>query len=98
LIVETDSKPLRIEIPVHIMRDRRARKVLAPDETGSDAEPVPRLARLLALAWRWEGVVRRGETDYAQIAREHRLSRARVSQICSLTLLPADIQNHILGP
>ena len=92
------EKGFRVEIPVHIKRDRRARKMLAPGEPPKDSESVPRIARLLALAWRWEGVVRRGETDYAQIAREHRLSRAMVSQICSLTLLPADIQNHILGP
>jgi hypothetical protein len=52
----------RIEIPINVKRDRRARKVVqhgfAPDPSG---EPVPRMARLLALAWKWEGMVRRGE-------------------------------------
>ena len=94
--METDSKPLRIEIPVHIMRDRRARKVLAPDETGSAAEPVPRLARLLALAHKWERMVRRGETSCGEIARRHGLSGARVSQVCGLTLLAPAIQKRML--
>ena len=71
----------RIEIPVHIKRDRRARKVLAKGEAPRVAEPVPRIARLLALAWKWEGMVRRGEVKgYAEIARRIGLSRARVAQ------------------
>ena len=93
------EKGFRIEIPVNIRHKQPAPKIGGKDASrDSERDDVPRIARLLALAWRWEGVVRQGETDYAQIAREHRLSRARVSQICSLTLLPADIQNHILGP
>ena len=42
-------------------------------------------------------MVRRGETDYVELARQHGLSRARVSQICSLTLVAPEIQEAILG-
>ena len=38
-------------------------------------DPVPRIARLLALAHKWEGMVRRGEVkDYAEIARRMELN------------------------
>ena len=88
------DKGFRVEIPVHIKR--RARKVMEPNETGSDAEPVPRFARFLALAHKWEGMVRRGEACGADIARRHGLSSARVSQICLLTLLAPEIQQSVL--
>ena len=40
---------------------------------------MPRIARLLALAWKWERMVLRGDVkDYAEIASRHGLSRARV--------------------
>ena len=45
---------------------------------------------------KWEGMVRRGETNHGQLARQHDLSRATVSQICSLTLLAPDIQESVL--
>ena len=52
---------------------------------------------LLALAHKWEGMVRRGEVkDYGEIARLHRLSRARVSQIAALALLPPSVQEALL--
>ena len=93
------GKGFRIEIPVHIKRDRRARKVIAKGEAPKVEEPVPRIARLLALAHKWEGMVRRGEIkDYAEIARLTGLTRGRVTQICSLTLLAPDIQEAILSP
>ena len=86
----------RVEIPVHIKRDRRARKVLARGETSKDNDSVPGMARLLALAHKWEGMVRRGETSCGEIARCHGLSSARVSQICLLTLLAPEIQESVL--
>ena len=48
------EKGFRGEIPVHIKRDQRAGKVLARGETPKDNESVPGIARLLALAWRWD--------------------------------------------
>ena len=52
--------------------------------------------RLLALAHKWELMVRQGETDYVELARRHGLSSARVSQICRLTLLAPEIQESLV--
>ena len=58
---------------------------------------VPRVARLLALAHRIDGMVRAGELDdLADAARRLGLTRARVSQITNLLLLSPEIQVEIL--
>jgi hypothetical protein len=93
------DKGVRVEYDVHFKRDRRARKLArqGPPPTTS-AEPVPRIARLLALAHKWEGMVRRGEVkDYAEIARLMGLSRARVTQICGMAFLAPDLQEALLA-
>jgi hypothetical protein len=55
------------------------------------------VAKLLALAQRFEGLVRCGEVaDYATLARLGRVSRARISQIMSLLSLAPDVQEQIL--
>jgi len=94
------DKGVRVEYEVHFKRDRRARKVVRQGPPPAvTPEPVPRVARLLALAHKWEGMVRRGEVNgYAEIARRMRLTRARVTQICDLVLLAPGIQDRILSP
>ena len=58
---------------------------------------VPRVARLMALAIRFEELVRAGAVkDYAALARLGHVSRARISQIMNLLLLAPDIQEQIL--
>jgi hypothetical protein len=58
---------------------------------------VPRIARLLALAIRFEQLVRSGAVrDYAELARLGQVSRARITQILSLVHLAPDLQEHIL--
>jgi integrase len=58
---------------------------------------VPRVARLLALAHRLEGLVRTGSVrDYAALARLGYVTRARVSQIVSLLNLAPDLQEAVL--
>lgn len=85
------AKGLRVEFPVPKRRDRRRKR---PDP----AEPVPRIARLLALAWKWELAVRRGEVkDCAEIARLMGLTRARVTQVCQLTMLAPALQEVLLS-
>jgi alkylated DNA nucleotide flippase Atl1 len=55
------------------------------------------VACLLALAHRFENLVRSGEVrDYAEIARLGGVSRARVSQILKLLTLAPSIQEQIL--
>ena len=73
----------------------------SPDSAPPDAEPdgpaIPRIARLMALAIRFEGLLR-DETiqDYAELARLGRVTRARITQIMKLRLLAPDIQEQIL--
>jgi len=58
---------------------------------------VPRVARLMALAIHFDGLLRRGEApDYATIARLGQVTRARMSQIMDLLCLAPDIQETLL--
>ena len=58
---------------------------------------VPRIARLMALAIRFEELVRSGAVrDYAELARLGQVSRARITQIMSLLHLAPDLQEEIL--
>ena len=56
-----------------------------------------RIACLLALAHRFEGLVRSGAVrDYAELARLGHVTRARVTQIMNLLNLAPEIQEHLL--
>jgi hypothetical protein len=58
---------------------------------------IPRIARLMALAIRFEAILR-DETiqDYAELARLGGVTRARITQIMKLRHLAPDIQEQIL--
>jgi hypothetical protein len=60
-------------------------------------DSIPRVARLMALAIRFEELLRE-ETiqDYAELARLGRVTRARITQIMKLLDLAPDIQEQIL--
>jgi hypothetical protein len=52
---------------------------------------VPRVARLMALALRFENLIRKGRVaDYSDLARLGHVSRARLTQIMNLLLLAPD--------
>lgn len=93
--------PLTIECEFHFDRQGRgSRKVL---ETGpkpyrpAESGRVPRVARLMALAIRCEGLIRDGVIEnYTEIGRLGHVTRARVSQIMNLLNLAPDIQEEIL--
>jgi hypothetical protein len=73
----------------------RARQFNAP--APPPAGRVPRVARLLALAHKCDGLLRQGTiAHYAALARLGHISRARVSQIMALINLAPDIQEAIL--
>jgi len=58
---------------------------------------VPRVAKLLALAHRFEGLLREGVVQgYAELARLGQVTPARVSQVMALLCLAPDIQEAIL--
>jgi hypothetical protein len=95
------SQRLTIEREVHFDRGGNgARKVLADGPlTQIPAEPgrVPLVSRLMALALRFDGLVRSGAVrDYAELARLGHVTRARVSQIMNLLNLAPDIQEALL--
>lgn len=75
------------------------RKVPAPPTgAASDAPPqVSRATQLLVVGYFFEHLVHEGKVrDYAEIARLTGLTRARVTQIIDLTLLPSDRGTRIL--
>jgi hypothetical protein len=58
---------------------------------------LPRVVRLLALAHRFDHLLRTGQVEnYAELACRGRVSRARVSQIMQLLLLSPVIQEDLL--
>jgi hypothetical protein len=95
------STPLTIERTFHFhRRGRGAHKVLRPGfkpVSNATVGRVPRIARLLALAHRFDRLIREGVvTDYAELGRLGHVTRARVSQIMNLLYLAPDIQEEIL--
>jgi len=100
--MSSPQQGLTVTQPVHFARQHRGRKVLrqvveekAPES--AEAGRVPRVARLMALAMRFEELVRKGLVkDQAEIATLGHVSRARVTQIMNLLHLAPDIQEHIL--
>jgi hypothetical protein len=76
-------------------------KMLSSHHQRSNSEPagraIPRIARLMALAIRFDGLLRSEEfRDYAELARLGRVTRARMTQIMKLLNLAPDIQEQIL--
>ncbi len=99
VVVTTDANAvLRIGGRLHVARLGRSKELrlgAAPD-AGKPGR-VPRIARLLALAWKCEELVRNGTVaDYATAARLGHITRARMSQIMNLIHLAPDIQEEIL--
>ena len=92
---------LTIERQIHFTRGLRTRKVI---ENGPLPEPapapegrIPRISRLLALAIRFDRLIKEGEIDnQADLARLGNVSRARVTQIMNLLQLAPEIQEAIL--
>ena len=80
-------------------RNKRKNGNTRPEGSGDVADKgnVPRIARLLALAIRFEDLIRRGEVqDYADLARLGYVTRARITQVMNLLNLAPDIQEDIL--
>lgn len=91
---------LTIERPMNFASPRRQRPSRrSTDATRSTpAARTPRVARLLALAYRIDELVQRGHAaDYATVANVGGVTRARVSQIVALLNLAPDIQEAILA-
>jgi len=92
---------LTVQCKVHFQQRRWGTKQMAvgaaPPPAPQSTGRIPRIARLMALAIRFEGLVQRGEVrDYADLARLGHVSRARVTQIINMLNLAPDIQEAIL--
>jgi hypothetical protein len=76
---------------------KRLRGGAASPVAGATPGRVPRVAKLMALAIRFDGLIRVGDVaDYADLARLGHVTRARITQIMNLTLLAPDIQEELL--
>jgi hypothetical protein len=68
-----------------------------PTSVDPDAGKVPRVARLMALAIHFDGLLRQGlARDQADLARLGQVTQARMSQVMSLLNLAPDIQEELL--
>lgn len=92
---------LTIERQVHFTRGVRTRKVIQdgppPEPAPAPEGRIPRISRLMALAIRFDRLIKEGEIDdQADLARLGNVSRARVTQIMNLLQLAPEIQETLL--
>ena len=89
-----------IEVPVHFHRcGHGSRKEMRSglEEIPLPPGRVPRVARLMALALRLDGLVRTGQVgSYSALASLGQVTRARICQIMNLIHLAPDIQEALL--
>lgn len=86
----------KVTVKVRLGGGRKGRRRPTPEST-PPPERVPRVARLLALAHHWRGLIRDGTVrDQTDLARLVSVSRARVSQVMRLLDLAPDIQEAVL--
>ena len=98
------SAEVTIRIPTRRGARRRGAAEGDPVAAGAHDAPqpppperIPRVARVLALAHHWRGLIRSGAVrDQADLARLVGVSRARVTQVMRLLYLAPDIQEAIL--
>jgi hypothetical protein len=92
-----DDRQLQVEVTIAPAKStqrgrRRESGSMVPEPT-----TIPRLARLVALAIKFQAMVERGEVrDYADLARLGYVTRARLTQIMNLLLLAPDLQEQLL--
>jgi hypothetical protein len=76
---------------------RRKLRDCDPEQIRDPDSFIPRIARLMALAIRLEGLVRdESFQNYAELAQLGRVTRARMSQITKLLQLAPDLQEQLL--
>jgi hypothetical protein len=95
------APPVVLKCPFQVTRHGKGaprQLVMKPKATSPPVgERLPRITRLMALAIRFEELVRAGTIrNYAELADLGHVSRARISQIMLLRQLAPDIQEEIL--
>lgn len=90
---------ITVTTQLRIQRERAGRKRLAKSRAAEAAvgDQVPRVSRLMALAIKFQGMLRDGIVrDQSELARLARVSQPRMTQILNLNFLAPDIQEAIL--
>lgn len=92
------SSGITVKRAFYVRNGRRGGKTLREgSEPHVPAGRVPRVAKLMALAIRFERLIRDGVVaDQAELARLGHVTRARTTQIMNLLNLAPDIQEQIL--
>jgi len=76
---------------------RRRMKAKPPQRAVMPAGQVPRISKLMALAIRFEGLIRDGQvSDQSELARLAHVTQPRMTQIMNLLHLAPDIQEALL--
>lgn len=85
---------------LYLSHGPHGRRVIGSASTKRSSVPsarVPRIARLMALAIRFDRLVRDGTVrDQSELARLARVTQPRATQLMNLTLLAPDIQEALL--
>jgi hypothetical protein len=93
------TRTLTVKKKVHFARGEWSSRKLKPGPSPPVVPKgrVPRVSRLMALAIRFDGLIRNGTVaGQAELARLGHVSRARVTQIMNLLNLAPEIQEAIL--
>ena len=92
------TKAITVDRKFHVRSGRRNRQQIRTGETTMNATGrIPRISRLMALAIRFDQLIRDGVvTDQAELARLGRVSRARLTQVMNLLNLAPNIQEDLL--
>ena len=89
------TQGITVKTKVQFGTGRRSRKEIRMESKPESPPPrVPRIAKLMALAIRFDQMVRNGEV--ADLARSGHVTRARLTQIMNLLNLASDIQEVLL--
>ena len=93
--MKSNDQTLQIEITIAPAKGRKGGRQGSPKVP--DPPRTARIARLMALAIKFQDMVDRGEVrDYADLARLGYVSRARPTQIMNLLLLAPNLQEQLL--
>jgi hypothetical protein len=93
----TTMSGLTVSGAFHVARRGRRKELLPGPAPEVPTGRVPRVARLMALAIKFDALIREGAVaDQAELARLGHVTRARVSQIMNLLHLAPDIQEALL--
>lgn len=91
---------ITIKQKVHFSRGKAGRRRIATKPQASETVPigsVPRISKLMALAIRFDGLIRAGKVgDQSELSRLTHITQPRMTQIMNLLHLAPDIQEELL--